>query len=63
VRQDFSTSCEDSIGSIFQPWETGYYIRAPREQMQIKLFNGPTGKYHSAYSLYALQELNLALTQ
>jgi hypothetical protein len=51
------------MGSIFQPWETGYYIRAPREQNSIKILACPTGKYHSAYSPYALNELNLALTQ
>jgi hypothetical protein len=48
VRQDFSTTSEDSIGSIFQP---------------LKFFACPTGKYHSAYSPYALNELNLALAQ
>jgi hypothetical protein len=63
VRQDFSITYEDSIGSIFKPWETGYYIRAPREQNEIKIFACPTGKYHSAYSPYAQNELNLALTQ
>ncbi len=26
------------MGSIFQPWETGYYIRAPREQNAITKF-------------------------
>ncbi len=36
VRQDFSTTNEESIGPIFQPCETGYYIRAPREQNAIK---------------------------
>jgi hypothetical protein len=49
-----------SIGSIFDPYETGYYIRVPREQNLIKIFTCPTGKYHSAYSPYALNELNLA---
>jgi hypothetical protein len=63
VRQDFSTTYEDSIGSIFQPWETGYYMRATRKQNAIKIFAYPTGKYHSAYSPYALNELNLALSQ
>jgi hypothetical protein len=53
---------EDSMGSIFQPWETGYYIRAPREQNAI-ILACPRGKYHSAYSPSALNELNLALTQ
>jgi hypothetical protein len=63
MSQDLSTTYEDSIGSICQPWETGYYIIDPREQIAIKLFSGPTGKYHSAYSPYALNELNHALTQ
>ncbi len=36
MRQDFSTTYGGSIGSIFQPWETGYYIRAPREAMSEK---------------------------
>jgi hypothetical protein len=60
VRQDFSTTYEDSIGSIFQPWERGYYITAPREQNQIKIFACTAEKYHSAYSPYALNVLNLA---
>jgi hypothetical protein len=31
--------------SIFQPRETGYYIRAPKiEQNAIKIFACPTGK-------------------
>ncbi len=38
MRQDFSTTYENSIGSIFQPWEPGYYIRALREQNAIKIF-------------------------
>jgi hypothetical protein len=39
------------------------YIRDPREQkMQLKFFACPTLKYHSAYSPYALKELNPALT-
>ncbi len=38
MRQDLSTTYEDSIGSIFQPWETGYDIRAPREQNAINIF-------------------------
>ncbi len=38
MRQDFSTTYEYSKGSIFQPWETGYYIRALREQNAIKIF-------------------------
>jgi hypothetical protein len=60
----FSAFGEYAIGSLFQPWETGYYISAPREQNAIKKYFGcPTGKYHSAYSPYALNELNLALTQ
>ncbi len=39
MRQDFSTTYEDSIWSIFKPWETGYYITAPREQNAIKMFS------------------------
>jgi hypothetical protein len=62
VCQDFSTTYEDSIGSIFQPWVTGYYIRATREQNAIKNLACLTGKYHSAYSPYALNKLNLAPT-
>ncbi len=38
VRQDYSTTYEDSIGSILQPWETGYYIKAAREQNASKIF-------------------------
>jgi hypothetical protein len=37
------------------------YIRAVREQYAIKIFSLP--KFHYAYSPYALNELNLALTQ
>ncbi len=32
-------------------------------KMQLKFFAGSTGKYYSAYSPYALNELNLALAQ
>ncbi len=39
-------------------------ISEPQENtMQLKLFVCPTGKYHSAYSPYALNEIYLALTQ
>ncbi len=38
MRQDFLITYEDSIESIFQPWQTGYYIRAPREQNAVKFF-------------------------
>ncbi len=38
-------------------------MRATRKQNAIKIFAYPTGKYHSAYSPYALNELNLALSQ
>jgi hypothetical protein len=30
-----------------------------REKNAIKIFACPTGKYHSAYSLFALNELNV----
>jgi hypothetical protein len=62
VRQDFSTTYEDSRGTIFQPWETGYFNGTPREQNAINFLACPTGKYHSAYSPYTLNDLNLALT-
>jgi hypothetical protein len=32
MRQDFSTVYDDFIGSIYQPSEMAYYIRALREQ-------------------------------
>jgi hypothetical protein len=36
----------------------------PQEnKMQLTFLACPTGKYHSAYSPYAINELNLALTQ
>ncbi len=39
-------------------------ILEPQEnKMKLKIFACPTGKYHSAYSPYAQNELNLALTQ
>jgi hypothetical protein len=38
-------------------------MRATRIQNAIQIFAYPTGKYHSAYSPYALNELNLALSQ
>jgi hypothetical protein len=50
VFQKFSTTYDDSLGSIFQPWEMGYYIRAPREQNAITFFAFPAGKYYFAYS-------------
>jgi hypothetical protein len=57
VRQDFSTTYEDSIGSIFNHGRRD--IISGREKNAIKFFACPTGKYHSAYSLYALNELNV----
>ncbi len=38
-----------------------YY--SEENKMQLKFLAWSTGKYHSAYSLYALNELNLSLTQ
>jgi hypothetical protein len=39
-------------------------ISKPQEnKMQLKFFACSTGKNHSAYSPYALNELNLAITQ
>jgi hypothetical protein len=63
LRQDFSATYEDSIGSIFQPWEMGHFIRGPREQNAITIFRLSHKKNHSAYSPYAPSKLNLALTQ
>jgi hypothetical protein len=39
------------------------YIRAVREQNAMKFFACLTEKFLCAYSPYALNELNLALTQ
>jgi hypothetical protein len=65
VRQDFFTTYEDFIGSIFQPCEMAPYVGAVREQNAIKNFYPAclTEKFHCAYSPYALNKLNLALTQ
>ncbi len=43
MRQDFSTTYKDFIGSIFQPWEMASYIRVVREQ-QLKIFSLPDRK-------------------
>ncbi len=42
--QDFSTTYEDFIGSIFQPRVMASYIRAVREQNAIKNFCLPDRK-------------------
>ncbi len=63
VHQEFSTTYEDFIGSIFHACEMAFYIRAVREQMQLKFLACLTETIHSAYSPYAPNELNLALTQ
>ncbi len=60
VLQDFSTTYEDLIGSIFQPWQMASYIRALREQNAIKFSALLTEKFHCACYPYALNELNLA---
>ncbi len=39
------------------------YIRALREQNAINILSIPNRKIHSAYSLYVLKKVNLALTQ
>ncbi len=58
VCQNISTTYEDSIRSIF------HIISEPQEnKMQLKFVTCPTGKYHSPYYHYALNELNLPLTQ
>jgi hypothetical protein len=44
MRQDFSTIYEDFIGSIYQPSEMEYYIRALREQNAILIFCLPQRK-------------------
>ncbi len=44
VRQDFSTTYEDFVGSIFQPCEMTSYIRAVIEQIAIKIFSLPNRK-------------------
>jgi hypothetical protein len=53
----FLSTYEDSID--ISTMANGYYIRAPREQNEVKNFSCSTGKYHSAYSPYAPNELNL----
>jgi hypothetical protein len=50
VRQDFSTTFEDSIGSVFNHGRR--VTISGREQNAIKIFAYPTGKY-------PLNELNL----
>jgi hypothetical protein len=65
VRQDFSTTYEDFIGSILQTCEmASYCILEPYEKkMQLKFLACLTEKFHYAYSPYALNELYLALNQ
>jgi hypothetical protein len=71
VRQDFTTTLEiwcaefyeEFIGSTFQLSEMASNIRALREQNQLKFLTCLTEKFYSAYSPYALNELNLDLTQ
>jgi hypothetical protein len=54
VRQNFSTTYDDFIGSIFQPCE----MRAVGEQNAITFFACLTEKVYWANSPYALNELN-----
>ncbi len=52
--QDFSTTYEDFIGSIFQPSEMASYIRAVKAQNAIKILACLTEKFQCAYSPNAL---------
>jgi hypothetical protein len=47
------------LWSIFQHCEMAYYIRALREQNAMRIFCLPDRRCHSAYSPYALSELNI----
>jgi hypothetical protein len=52
------------MGLIFQPWQMASTISEPSDnKIQLKFLACLTDKFHSAYSPYALNELNLALTQ
>ncbi len=44
MRQEFSTTYEDFIGSLFQPCEMASYIGAVREENAIKIFSLPNRK-------------------
>jgi hypothetical protein len=60
----FLTIYEDSIGSIVQPWEMAYHIRALREQNEVLIFSLPHKNFYSAQSVdvpNALNDVNLAL--
>ncbi len=65
MRQDFSTTYEDFIGSIFQPCEMASYIGAVREQNGIEIFSLPNRKISlCVFSLCAKWvTVNLTLTQ
>jgi hypothetical protein len=60
VRQDFSTSYADFIGSKLQPCEIASYIK--ENKMQLIFLARLTEKFYCAHSPFALNELNLALT-
>jgi hypothetical protein len=60
----FQQLMRTSLGQYFNHGKRDVtHIRAPREKNAIKNFHLSTAirKYHSAYSLYALNELNLTL--
>jgi hypothetical protein len=48
-------------GQYFNHGRRNIMSESQENKMQLKFFACPTGKYHSAYSPYAINELNLAL--
>ncbi len=63
VRQDFQQLMRTSQGQYFNHGRRDILLQPQENEMQLKIFACPTGKYHSAYSPYALNKLNLSLTQ
>ncbi len=60
----FFNNYEDSIkGQYFRDGRRDIISEPHENKMQLKYFACPSGKYHSAYSPYALNEVDLALTQ
>jgi hypothetical protein len=50
-------------GQYFNHGRRDIILEPQENKMKLKYFAFPTEKYHSAYSPYALNELNLALAQ
>ena len=59
VHQDFQQLMRTPQGQYFNHGRRDIISETQENKMRLKFFACPTGKYHSAYSPYELNELNI----